>query len=70
MEMRIRIKHKFMNPRTNRMSIIDSEMNVPVTGFWLRRLNDGDCEKIKAESRTGPKAEPKKYMKKDAKRSK
>jgi len=67
LEMRVKVKNQFRNPRTNRMATIDSVMNVPINGFWLRRLDQGDCEKIKAKSMTGPKADAKKDPKKRSK---
>ena len=46
-EMRVKVKKAFMSPLTNRMAEVDSEMNVPMKQFWLKRLQQGDCEKIK-----------------------
>ena len=45
-EMRVKVKKQFLSPLTNRMIKFDSEVNVPVNQFWLKRLSQGDCEKI------------------------
>ena len=69
--MRIKIKKKFINPLSNRREKEGTELNVPKNQFWLKRLRDGDCEKIKAKSKIkAPKKEPKPEMKDNSKGSK
>jgi len=46
-EMRVEIKKEFLSPLTGRLTIVGKEINVPVNRFWLRRLNDEDCKKVK-----------------------
>ena len=47
--MRIRVLKKFPSPLDNRMLKIDSELNVPKSQFWFRRIDDKDCIKIKSQ---------------------
>ena len=49
--MRIRVLKKFPSPLDNRMLKIDSELNVPKSQFWFRRIDDKDCIKIKSQRR-------------------
>ena len=53
-EMRVRVKKPFFSPLKaglRGMAEVGEEMNVPVKGFWLRRLKDGDCEVVKKKSK-------------------
>jgi hypothetical protein len=53
-ETRVKIKNQFLSPLTNRMVKIDEEINVPLNQFWLKRLQLGDCEKVKRAKKAAP----------------
>ena len=48
-KMRIRIKNGFINPLSNMRCASGDEFNVPMNQFWLRRIKQGDCEKLKKQ---------------------
>jgi len=44
----VKILVPFLSPLTNRMVQSGEHINVPEGIFWLRRINDGDCERSKS----------------------
>lgn len=50
--MRVKILKKFPSPINNRMAIVNQEMTVSKSIFWLRRLNDKDCVQISLKAKT------------------
>jgi hypothetical protein len=57
--MYVKVKKSFPNPMTNRAAEIDSTIKVPKTQFWLKRLEDGCCEKISKPKKAKAKIEEK-----------
>ncbi len=45
--MKVKIKRQFPNPLTGRKAKVDEEINVPKNQFWLKRIEQKDCEEIK-----------------------
>ena len=60
---KIKIKNKFTSPLTGKRTEIGGEFNVPKNQFWIKRINQKDCEEIKKFS-AKPKAENKSDSKK------
>ncbi len=54
----VKFLKKFRNPITNRMAIVGSEMNVPNGIFWMRRIEQKDCEKLKRKIKVTPAPAP------------
>lgn len=50
-EMRVKILKAFLSPLNNRMSVVGAEHNVPRHRFWLKRIAEGDCEKVTRKKR-------------------
>lgn len=50
-ETRIKVINRFLSPLTNRLTEIDQEINVPMNIFWLKRLQVGDCQKVKSKEK-------------------
>ena len=65
--MRIKILKEFRSPLTNKMTEINSEINVPMVLFWLKRIKEKDCEKIKLKTKPAAKS-AQKENKKDSKK--
>ncbi len=54
-EMRIRVLKSFLSPLHVGLLKVGQELNVPEGRFWLRRLMDKDCAKIKPVPQSKPK---------------
>ena len=56
---KVKIKKKFTSPLTGKKTKIDEEINVPHNQFWLKRIEQKDCEQIKQKKKAAPKIAPK-----------
>lgn len=65
----VKILVPFLSPLTNRMVQPGDHINVPEGIFWLRRIDDGDCERAKRVKPKAPDAvyKPSKSSKKGSK---
>lgn len=50
----VQVKNQFLSPLTNRLEKVGAQMNVPKNQFWLKRIEDGDCQKIKMKTKAKP----------------
>jgi len=50
--MRIKVLKSFPSPLTNRMAEVDSELNVPKSQFWFKRIEQKDCIEIKKKTKS------------------
>lgn len=48
--MAVEILATFRSPLTNRLTVVGEVINVPINGFWFKRLAQNDCEKTKAKT--------------------
>lgn len=46
---RVEIKKAFPSPLTGHRTKVGEEVNVPHNQFWLKRIDQGDCEKVKTK---------------------
>lgn len=66
-KIKIKFLKSFISPLSNRREKPGTVLNVPESQFWLKRLEQNDVEKIKAEAKKAKKASAEVKNKKEGK---
>lgn len=56
--LKVLVKRQFTNPLSGRRLKVDEELNVPKNQFWLRRIQEGDCQLQKRKAKAKKPEQP------------